>query len=199
MKMLRRVFFIAVSLMFLATQAKAVLYWGRPYDPNLQRWIQRDPIGETGGINLYGFVGNNPINLIDPLGLDPRSDLLGAIETGDPAQIQVVIETWGDALSPGLRNQGFNAIKRITAQKVREEEERIAAQELEKKLLQEAAKRLKSKAEDIIANECKGSINRKFPDQMRQKTLEEIEALAKQGDKPAQTAKKLLESLEYKK
>jgi len=45
-------------------------YWGRPYDPNLQRWLSRDPIGEAGGINLYGFVGNNPISRVDPLGLD---------------------------------------------------------------------------------------------------------------------------------
>jgi hypothetical protein len=32
-------------------------------------WLNRDPIGELGGINLYGFVGNNPINFCDPLGL----------------------------------------------------------------------------------------------------------------------------------
>ena len=29
----------------------------RAYDPDLGRWISRDPIGETGGFNLYGYVG----------------------------------------------------------------------------------------------------------------------------------------------
>ena len=40
----------------------------RFYDPSLQRWINQDPIGEAGGINLYGFVGNDPVNLVDPFG-----------------------------------------------------------------------------------------------------------------------------------
>jgi RHS repeat-associated protein len=49
-------------------------YGYRFYDPNLQRWINRDPIGEAGGMNLYGFVGNNGINLFDPYGLSELSE-----------------------------------------------------------------------------------------------------------------------------
>jgi RHS repeat-associated protein len=45
-------------------------YLYRFYDPNLQRWPNRDPIGEYGGLNLYAYVDNNPINEFDPLGLD---------------------------------------------------------------------------------------------------------------------------------
>jgi RHS repeat-associated protein len=41
----------------------------RPYDPSLGRWLSRDPIGEIGGLNLYGYVSNSPVNYFDPLGL----------------------------------------------------------------------------------------------------------------------------------
>lgn len=41
----------------------------RAYSPTLGRWLSRDPIGEAGGLNLYGYVLNDPVNLIDPLGL----------------------------------------------------------------------------------------------------------------------------------
>ena len=45
-------------------------YYGyRYYSPELGRWINRDPIKEDGGLNLYGFVGNGPINKFDLLGL----------------------------------------------------------------------------------------------------------------------------------
>ena len=49
-----------------------VTYYGyRYYDPQTGRWPSRDPIGEKGRINLYGFVGNNSLNYVDHLGLIP--------------------------------------------------------------------------------------------------------------------------------
>ena len=45
-------------------------YYGyRYYDPQTGRWPSRDPINERGGINLYGFVGNDGVNRLDYLGL----------------------------------------------------------------------------------------------------------------------------------
>jgi hypothetical protein len=39
------------------------------YDPGIQRWINRDPIAEEGGPNLYSLVGNSPSQTVDCLGL----------------------------------------------------------------------------------------------------------------------------------
>ncbi|HEV2805455.1 MAG TPA: RHS repeat-associated core domain-containing protein [Chthoniobacterales bacterium] len=53
----------AKSNLDLATQ--------RAYDPDLGRWLSRDPIAERGGLNLYGYVQNNPPNRVDLIGLAP--------------------------------------------------------------------------------------------------------------------------------
>jgi uncharacterized protein RhaS with RHS repeats len=45
-----------------------VYYLYRYYDPNLQRWPNRDPIYEKGGINLYSFVMNDPQDKVDTFG-----------------------------------------------------------------------------------------------------------------------------------
>lgn len=43
----------------------------RVYNPALGRWLSRDPIGEAGGLNLYRYVSNDPLQYVDPTGLDP--------------------------------------------------------------------------------------------------------------------------------
>ena len=56
-----------------------LVYYGyRFYEPKSGRWLSRDPLGETGGVNLYGFVGNDAANEIDVLGLDMRSAVIDA-------------------------------------------------------------------------------------------------------------------------
>ena len=46
-----------------------VAYQRRFYSPSLGRWLNRDPIEEEGGENLYGFCGNSPCWWLDALGL----------------------------------------------------------------------------------------------------------------------------------
>jgi RHS repeat-associated protein len=56
--------------------SSSLVYYGyRFYDPTLQRWLNRDPLLEFGGRNLFRLVKNNPVSTIDPFGL--RGPLLG--------------------------------------------------------------------------------------------------------------------------
>jgi RHS repeat-associated protein len=43
----------------------------RAYDSDTGRWLSRDPIGEAGGVNLYGYVSNSPMQFHDPFGHSP--------------------------------------------------------------------------------------------------------------------------------
>jgi RHS repeat-associated protein len=52
------------------TNAPLYYYAYRYYDPVTGSWPSRDPIEEQGGVNLYGFVGNDGVNRWDRLGLE---------------------------------------------------------------------------------------------------------------------------------
>ena len=68
--------------------ATELYYYGlRYYNPNTGRWPSRDPIGERGGINLYGMVNNNAVNKWDYLGRfvgDYSSEKNMGIDEGPP-------------------------------------------------------------------------------------------------------------------
>ena len=58
----------------------------RDYDPETGRWTSKDPVRFDGGLNIYEYVGGEPVNGIDPAGTGPLGDalcaLLGICSTG---------------------------------------------------------------------------------------------------------------------
>ena len=115
----------------------------RSYHPWDGRYTQVDLIGLRGGWNRYPYVGGNPLSFSDSLGLAKDSA---------SASIESAIAR-GDTstLRSLLESGGLNPVQQQAASSGLQRLERTAA--------------------DIIANELKGSVNRVFPGQLRNKTL----------------------------
>lgn len=93
-------------------------YKARFYSPALGRFLQTDPIGTADDLNLYAYVGNNPVNFSDPTGLiKAEADRLGAAVGGSTAaQMLVPGQTaWNNMLSNfGMGNYGAAAVNGVT-------------------------------------------------------------------------------------
>jgi RHS repeat-associated protein len=65
----------------------------RYYDSRRGRFLQKDPIGIAGGLNLYAYAGNNPIDRVDPEGLfETIFDVIGRQVNGDPEAAKQIYE-----------------------------------------------------------------------------------------------------------
>ncbi len=89
-----------------------LVYFGyRFYAPHLGRWLNRDPLQEQGGINLYAYVNGDPLNYVDPDGQHPIliGAAVGAINGGLGAWVMggnfddivegIALGAWGGAIS----------------------------------------------------------------------------------------------------
>ena len=64
------------SCQYFDSESGSIYYGHRYYSPDRGRWLSRDPLAEHGGLNVYGFVGNDPSNQIDVRGLISFQELL---------------------------------------------------------------------------------------------------------------------------
>ncbi len=81
--------------------AQTYFYKARMYDPVTGRFIQTDPAGFGGGINIYAYVMNDPINGWDPTGLTPQ----GSCQ--DSQACQLIKCTGGTTCLGGITVMGF--------------------------------------------------------------------------------------------
>ncbi|MFJ3010128.1 RHS repeat-associated core domain-containing protein [Pseudomonas fluorescens] len=65
-------------------------YGARYYAPWLQRWISADPGGDIDGLNLYAFVGNNPIGYFDDGGYNRSPQQLKRLISGNAKQLSAI-------------------------------------------------------------------------------------------------------------
>jgi RHS repeat-associated protein len=78
-----------------------LLYYGlRYYNPSTGRWPSRDPIEERGGANLYGMVGNDPVNGFDPFGLAESTYILRVVKDEYTLSRQMDLGTAKDLAQP---------------------------------------------------------------------------------------------------
>ena len=70
----------------------------RWYAPTIGRWLNKDPIGLEGGLNLYAFCGNDPVNFKDPWGLCEK----WAEEAGLIVDNAIASSSFWEAMTGGL-------------------------------------------------------------------------------------------------
>lgn len=73
----------------------------RYYDPAAGRFLTRDPIGYAGGINLYAYTGNDPVNRADPSGLAQFNVVPGPWSPAAPDHMFITVNC------PGAKGPNF--------------------------------------------------------------------------------------------
>jgi hypothetical protein len=160
---LRRFGLVAVITCFWADTA------GAYYDPGVQKWVNRDPIAEHGGVNLYSFANNNPTFWVDGFGQDAvtvgpvtifynQKDLTPAEKCREKAHEKQHRDDFGSGL-PGWKKEqrGFAAEEKALDAAIKKLESKTALTPAEQADL--AAARSAQSTAATIANDPNAAID----------------------------------------
>jgi RHS repeat-associated protein len=98
-------------------------YYGyRFYNARIGRWLNGDPVGETGGVNLYGFISNQPLLGIDLLGLrlTPYSGHVAGVPIIPKASLGTFVDQHGEVRHYGAATEVTNFPAAVTTTKSEE-------------------------------------------------------------------------------
>ena len=106
----------------------------RDYKPEIGRYVEADPIGLLGGVNLYAYVGSNPLNYYDSWGLygsDVHYDLTYKLarQAGYSMKDAVTIASANQGLDEGLSNPFFWPLGSTALHFMSSEEAEIAVEQ----------------------------------------------------------------------
>jgi RHS repeat-associated protein len=131
-------------------------YRARYYDPVLKRFVSEDPIGLLGAFNVYAYVDENPISLVDPTGETPPV-IVPQVAVGTSAFFfgKAIAEGVGDMIEIGLqaafvaeRNEQKATIAKACANDVPGACD--AARQMEKQIVTEEIGDVSKKGADVI-------------------------------------------------
>jgi RHS repeat-associated protein len=186
------------------------LYFNRRryYVPEWGRFLSEDPLGFEGGLNRYTYAGNDPINWTDPSG----TTAVGPDYWGHSPESLVdrVIAWWNEDPPPPIwtpefwhrfrEELGADAQAALAIiRELRDNGATVSAPNTGGGSGGSKPPKDTRTADQIISQDKKGSIRRRFPREMLENTLAEIENLAAAGNKHAQSALKLLTQRYYRK
>ena len=119
---MKKIFALGIVTLSLAGNAHAY------YQAEQGRWLNRDPLQEKGGNNLYVFIANNPVNFIDLYGLDPVGEQIKGQYMhdwwwqlrpwDDPDEIFSIEDGSGNTMATETRQQMDNYYKSLLAGKI---------------------------------------------------------------------------------
>ena len=118
------------------------LYYNRNryYNPSTGRFISPDPIGYGDGMNMYAYVGNDPMNATDPMGLFANDD--------DDVMEEIIVK------GKLIKRIGSDFIVTISGDAVREWLEQFAREYMELFLKYERKKLIKYGKEEVEKKDC---------------------------------------------